>query len=89
MGGWGFGFCPRKGGNVGGVKQGCDKVRSHTAALVEVGRGEAATESLGRRLGSWGTRGGGQRSKVQSKDLVSLENRQSVSQQTLTKYPEE
>ena len=62
---------------------------SHTAAVVEVRRGEAETESLGRRLGSWGTRGGGQRSKVQSKDLVSLENHQSVSQQTLTTYPEE
>lgn len=87
MGGWGFGFCPRKGGNVGGVKQGCDKVGSHAAAVVEVRRGEAETESLGRRLGSWNTGGGGQSSKIRSKDLMSLENHQSVSQHTLMRYP--
>lgn len=77
---------PGKGGDVGGAKKGCDKVGSHAAAVVEVRRGEAEAESLGRTLGSCGTRGGSQRSKVGRKDLMSLENHQSVSQQTQKRY---
>lgn len=77
---------PGKGGDVGGAKQGCDKVGSHAAAVVEVRRGEAEAKSLGRRLGSCGTQGGSQRSSVGRKDLMSLENHQSVRQQTQERY---